>query len=103
MSKLRKVQFYRNTTSSGVTSYSNHRAAIAGAQAVFEQQMVGVSDGEPLLYRYKITGESDSPIHTLIGVVKNDGATQHVTIVDNHNSMVDYVENCSPSWDIYVS
>ena len=67
MAQLRNLQLFRNQS---IFEHVSHEAAIAG----FKQSSAWASmqDGEILLYSYTITGEPNKPIHSLIGVVRNN-------------------------------
>lgn len=83
MSKLRKVQFFRN---SNLTAYANHDAAVTAAKAAWVVQgFANMEDGELLLYRYTITGETGTPAHTIVGVVRNDGTNKYFEVLANYD------------------
>lgn len=83
MSKLRKVQFFRN---SSLTAYANHDAAVTAAKAAWTaQDFANMEDGELLLYRYTISGETDTPAHTIVGVVRNNNGTKDFEVLANYD------------------
>ena len=83
MSKLRKVQFFRN---SSLTAYANHDAAVTAAKAAWvAQNFANMEDGELLLYRYTITGETGAPAHTIVGVVRNNNGTKDFEVLANYD------------------
>ena len=81
---MRNVQFRRNV--SVVTGLVSHDAAMTAALVVFNAQASNMKDGELVLYRYTITGETGSPVHTIVGVVRNDGQnTPTVEVLANRD------------------
>ena len=85
MSKKRKLQFYRNDN---INIAESHNSAKLSAQTVFNGQLNGMDDGEILLYRYRIEHENGLPVHTIIGVVRNDGVNQYVEIYTNFDILI---------------
>jgi len=85
MSKLRKVQFFRN---SSLTAYANHAAAVNAAELAWKAQgFANMEDGELLLYRYTISGETGTPAHTIVGVVRNDGTNKYFEVLANYDML----------------
>ena len=88
MSKLRKVQFFRNNTIGQEQTYATHALAIAGAEGVWTSSFLAdLADGEIVLYRYLIENENPAKVHTIVGVVRNDGTNKYVEILANYDAV----------------
>ena len=87
----RNVQFFRNKTVMG--TYQSHQNAIEGASQKFADiaQDPGLLDGEIVLYRYFITGNTEE-IHTIVGVVCDKEGIKHISILGNYESIKQEIE-----------
>ena len=92
MAKVRNVQFYRNSNlPPAFESFANARNA---AEVAFADNKSVMKDGELMLYRYLLAAESEMnprPVHTIVGVVRNDGTNISVETLANYDETQAYV------------
>ena len=79
----RNVQFFRNSAT--ISAFANHQLALEAADSKLQAiaQNPGLLDGEIVLYRYTITGNTQ--VHTIVGVVCENDDGKHIEILGNYD------------------